>query len=192
MLNIVLFGPPGSGKGTQSANIIKKYDLEHLSTGDILREAVKNMTALGTKVKSYLDKGELVPDDLVIEVVTEKAFSQPGSKGFVFDGFPRTIYQAESLDKILENKKMLINMVIAVDVEEEVLYKRILGRKSTESRSDDNEKVIRNRLEVYKNQTLPLFDYYKKQNKLSPIDGMADIETVFERIVNAIEKHLGN
>ena len=190
MLNIVIFGPPGSGKGTQSLNIIKKYDLIHLSTGDILREAVKNQTQLGLKVKSFLDNGELVPDQLVIDVIADKALSHKNAKGFVFDGFPRTINQAEKLDVILAENNMPISVVVAVDVEEKELYVRILGRKSSESRSDDNELVIKNRLEVYKNQTLPLFDYYKKQGKLEPVDGMANIETVFERITKVIDKYV--
>lgn len=192
MLNIVLFGPPGSGKGTQSLNIVKKYDLAHLSTGDILRDAVKNMTPLGIKVKSYLDNGELVPDELVIDVLTEKAFSQNNPKGFVFDGFPRTIPQAEILDKILNNKSIPIDVVIAVDVDEEELFKRIIGRKTTEDRTDDNEKVIRNRLEVYKKQTLPLFDYYKKQGKLEPINGMDTVDVVFSRISDVINTYISN
>jgi adenylate kinase len=192
MLNIVLFGPPGSGKGTQSLNIVKKYELTHLSTGDILRDAVKNMTPLGTQVKTFLDNGELVPDELVIDVISEKAFSQNNTKGFVFDGFPRTINQAKILDRILSNKSIPNDVVIAVNVEEEELFKRILGRKTTEDRTDDNEKVIKNRLEVYKNQTFPLFDYYTKQGKLEPIDGMNSVEVVFENISKIIDSYVNN
>jgi adenylate kinase len=190
MLNIVLFGPPGSGKGTQSLNITNKYNLVHLSTGDILREAVKNMTPLGSKVKAFLDKGELVPDDLVIDIMAEKTNGDSDKKGFVFDGFPRTLYQAEKLDKILSAKKIPITIALAINVSEDELFRRMLGRKQTESRSDDNEDVIKNRLNVYKSQTLPLFDYYKKQNKLELIEGMSTIEDVFSRISQAIDKHI--
>ncbi len=188
MLNIVLFGPPGSGKGTQSLNIIKKYELMHISTGDILRDAVKNLSPIGIKVKSYLDKGELVPDEVVIDVLMEKVFSSKDVKGFVFDGFPRTLNQAEKLDKILVSKSIPINLVLAVEVAEEELYKRILGRKTTGDRSDDNEEVIKNRLAVYKNQTLPIFDFYKKQKKLVSINGMAPVDNVFGSISEVIDE----
>jgi adenylate kinase len=190
MLNIVLFGPPGSGKGTQSLNIIRKYDLIHISTGDILREAVKNMTPVGIEAKAFLDKGELVPDEVVIKLLLEKVDNNLNSKGFVFDGFPRTIYQANRLDSILFDKKIPIDLVLAVDVDEEELYKRILGRKTTMDRSDDNESIIMHRLEVYKNQTLPLFDYYKKQDKLTSVNGMHSIDDVFESITKIIDSKL--
>jgi len=189
MLNIVLFGPPGSGKGTQSDKIVEKYKLAHLSTGDILREEVKNQTETGKKAKAIMDKGELVSDSIVVEALENKTKTKLDAPGIVFDGFPRTIPQAGMLDEMLDKYKIKIDLVIAIDVNEEELMKRLLGRAAVLGRSDDNEATIHNRIEVYKNQTLPLFEHYKKQGKLHQVAGVGSIDDIFGSIVNVIEKN---
>ncbi len=187
MLNIVIFGPPGSGKGTQSARIAKKYDLRHLSTGDILREEMDKKTSLGKKVSEYIDKGLLVPDDIVLKMLYDYAAGHMDSPGFIFDGFPRTIVQAEALDKLLNKRGIPINIVLSVEVEEQELFKRIMGRGEDSGRSDDSEEIARQRLDVYKEQSMPLIDYYKQQGKIVTIDGMKPVDEVFDRICQAIE-----
>ncbi len=187
MLNIVIFGPPGSGKGTQSEKIAEKYRLIHLSTGDLLREEMKKGSDLGIKVKNYINKGELVPDEIIIEELHLKVSEHKNAKGFIFDGFPRTIVQAEMLDEMLSKKDIKIDIVLNIQVEEEELVSRMMGRAKDSNRSDDKEDVIYKRIDIYKEQTFPLIKYYKNQGKIVNIDGMAEIGKVFEKICHAID-----
>ena len=190
MLNIILFGPPGSGKGTQSVKLANQFDLVHISTGDIFREELKNETPLGQEAKRFIDQGMLVPDEVVIGMLGAKldACLKNHPKGFIFDGFPRTIAQAEALDKLLDLKDMTLSGVLALEVSEEELVKRILNRGKTSGRSDDtNEVTIRKRIEVYHNETAPVAGYYEKKGKLRRIEGQGSIEEIFETLCNAIE-----
>src|SRR4051812_30534780 len=161
MFNLILFGPPGSGKGTQSENLIVKYNLKHLSTGDLLRSEINNQTPLGVEAKSFIDKGHLVPDEVVIGMISSALDAYPNTKGFLFDGFPRTSAQAEALDKLLELKKTSIAVMLALEVSEEELVKRLLKRGQTSGRSDDtNDSVIRERINEYHRKTAPVADHY--------------------------------
>ena len=187
MLNIVIFGPPGSGKGTQSQQIVKKYGLMHLSTGDMLRSEIEQGTKIGRKVNEFMDDGQLVPDEIVMKILYYKAVEHADSQGFVFDGFPRTIVQAETLDKMLEKRKAPIDAVISVEVKEEELFKRMMGRAEDSGRSDDNEETIKKRIDVYKSQTMPLLEYYRNQGKLVSINGMDSVDVVFSNISRAID-----
>lgn len=189
MLNLILFGPPGSGKGTQAENLAKKYGLIHISTGDLLRQEIKDETPLGMEAKSFLDKGTLVPDEVVIGMISSKLDANPDAAGFIFDGFPRTIGQAEALDKLMSFKEMPISIVLLLEVGDEELIKRLLKRGETSDRSDDrDESIIRNRIKVYKDQTLPVADYYEQQDKLTNVYGEGTIEETFELLVSEIEK----
>lgn len=190
MLNIVIFGPPGSGKGTQSAKIVEKYHLVHLSTGDLLREEMAKNSPLGQEVRKFIDKGLLVPDEIIMRELYEKASEHLDAPGMIFDGFPRTLVQAEMLDQMLNNKGIPVDLVLSVEVEEEELFNRMIGRSQDSGRSDDQAHIIRHRIEVYKNQTLPLIDYYKKQGKIAVINGMSPVAVVFERITKAIDTYL--
>ncbi|MDX9941602.1 MAG: adenylate kinase [Bacteroidales bacterium] len=190
MLNIVIFGPPGSGKGTQSAKIVEKYGLVHLSTGDLLREEMARNSLLGIEVRKFIDKGLLVPDEIIMRELYEKASEYLDAQGMIFDGFPRTIIQAEMLDRMLVKREIPVSIVLSVEVEEEELFNRMMGRAQDSGRSDDQAHIIRHRIEVYKNQTLPLMDYYKKQGKIAVINGMSPVEIVFERITRAIDTYL--
>lgn len=190
MLNIVLFGAPGTGKGTQSGLVIEKYKLIHISTGDLLRDAIKNGTPLGKLAKFYIDNGQLVPDSIILKEVYHKAMTHNSAPGFVFDGFPRTIAQASTLDKMLEKKNVPINMVFYLEVDEEELYKRIMHRARMSGRTDDNEDTVRKRIKVYNEQTFPLLNYYKQQGKCIQIDGMHDIDAVFGQIQKHIDSYL--
>lgn len=192
MINLVIFGPPGSGKGTQSARIVEKYDLTHLSTGDLFREEMENQTPLGKEVRKYIDKGLLVPDEIVLKMLFRRASDDLETTGLIFDGFPRTIIQAKALDALLEERDIPVNLVISVEVDEEELYKRILGRSEDSGRSDDSEDIVRQRLDVYKQQTMPLLDYYKKQGKVAAINGMDNVDKVFEKISYAIDTYMKN
>ncbi len=187
MLNIVIFGPPGSGKGTQSARIAKKYDLMHLSTGDMLREEMEKETSLGQKVSEFIDQGLLVPDEIVLKMLYGYMAEHMDSPGFIFDGFPRTIVQAEALDQLLDKHGIPINVVLSVEVEEKELFKRIMGRAEDSGRSDDSVEIAKQRLEVYKRQSLPLIDFYRKQGKIVAINGMEPVDEVFDNISQAIE-----
>src|SRR6202008_4255393 len=179
MFNLILFGPPGSGKGTQSEMLIAAYHLKHLSTGDPLRSEIAQQTPLGLEAKSFMDKGQLVPDEVVIGMISSALEPNPKAKGFLFDGFPRTVAQAEALDKLLELKKTSINLMLALEVSEEELVKRLLKRGETSGRSDDtNEKVIRARIAEYHKKTAAVADYYKKFNKVVMIKGEGTIETI--------------
>ena len=187
MLNIVLFGPPGAGKGTQSENIIKKYGLVHLSTGDIFRFNIKNETPLGNLAKSFMDKGELVPDEVTIRMLESEVQKQSRPKGFIFDGFPRTDNQAEALDVFLESKGTAISLMIALEVPENELVTRLLLRGKDSGRPDDqNEEIIHIRIREYNKKTAPLKDFYTKQGKFRGINGIGSIEDIFSRICDQI------
>lgn len=189
MLNIVLFGPPGAGKGTQSEKLIEKYNLQHLSTGDILRIAIKNETPLGVEAKKYIDKGELVPDETVIGLIAHELDVHRNVKGFIFDGFPRTTVQAQKLDEMLTSKGISITLMMALTVEHQELVKRLLNRGLLSARSDDsNVDVIENRIKIYNEYTKIVAEYYKAQNKYKAIDGMGSIEDIFERICKTIKE----
>jgi adenylate kinase len=187
MLNIVLFGPPGSGKGTQSEKIIKKYNLVHISTGDLLREEVKGETELGTRAKEIMDRGELVPDEIVIGMIRKKLEEHADGPGFIFDGFPRTVEQARELRKALTDHDERVSVMISLDVPREELVKRLLKRGKDTGRSDDNLEIINNRIDVYNRQTLPVTYYYEKMHKHKPVDGIGTVDKIFERIVEVID-----
>lgn len=208
-MNIILLGPPGAGKGTQAKMLIDRYEIPQISTGDILRAAVKEGTALGKEAKSYMDKGALVPDSVVIGIVEERIQQPDCQKGYMLDGFPRTVPQAEALDEMLNKLSAQIDHVVSIEVANEELVKRLTGRRTCREcgagyhvmfdppkeegvcdkcggelyqRDDDNEETVSSRLNVYESQTLPLIDYYKAQEKIRPIDGVGEIKEIFERI----------
>jgi adenylate kinase len=187
MLNLVLFGPPGSGKGTQSEKLIEKYKLVHLSTGDILRGELAAKTPLGLEAKKKMDKGELVPDEVVIGMISNKLDQNAGVKGFIFDGFPRTTAQAEALDKLLKEKGTAITMMLALEVDKQELVNRLLKRGKGSGRADDQDlSVIENRITVYNRETAVVMDYYKSQGKLRAIQGMGSIDEIFGKLCTAI------
>lgn len=213
MLRTVLLGPPGAGKGTQAVRIVEKYDIPHISTGDIFRENIKNGTELGKKAQEYMNKGELVPDDLVIDLATSRLLEDDCKNGFLLDGFPRTVYQAEKLDEFLEAHDMKLDKVIDIEVEKEELITRLTGRRVCKKcgasyhvvnippkkegicdicggelfqRDDDTVETVENRIGVYNEQTMPLVDYYKKADNIVTIDGALPLETVFAEIVKSI------
>jgi adenylate kinase len=188
MLNIVLFGPPGSGKGTQSKKLIEKYDLIHLSTGDILREEMEKQTPLGKKAKEYIKSGELVPDEDIVKMVANRLDLEKNPNGFIFDGFPRTCTQAKFLRNILTERGTRIDIMIALQVEEEELIKRLIKRGQASGRFDDELSVIRNRIKVYEKQTSRLIDFYKKMHKYAPVNGVGTIEKIFESIIELVER----
>jgi adenylate kinase len=192
MFNLVIFGPPGAGKGTQSIKIAEKYRLDHISTGDLLRNEIKNCTPLGLKVRSVIEKGELVPDELLIDLLKDTMHKHNDMAGFIFDGFPRTLVQAEELDRLLESEGQRINLTLALVVEEEELIKRILHRAVESDRTDDTEEVIQNRLLVYHRQTKPLIDYYRKQGKLESVFGKGTIDQIFNKLCQVIDAHYGS
>ncbi len=191
MFNLILFGPPGSGKGTQSEKIIEKYNLVHLSTGDLLRSQIAQQTALGLEAKKLMDKGQLVPDEVVVGMISTALEENPQAEGFLFDGFPRTAAQAESLDKLLEFKKEPIKVMLALDVSEEELIKRILKRGETSGRSDDmNHDIIAARVAEYKNKTEAVADYYRQTDKVVMVPGEGSIDDIFERLSKEIDSRM--
>jgi adenylate kinase len=189
MRNIVLFGPPGAGKGTQSQKLIEKYGFVHLSTGDLLRAEIAAGTKLGLEAKELMDKGILVPDEVVIGMIANRIKANPDAKGFIFDGFPRTVAQADALDRMMNENSMKINGMIALVVDEEELTKRLLLRGQTSGRADDqNEALIRQRVQEYNNKTAPVADYYEKQGKYHAVNGIGEIEEIFAQLSNIIDK----
>lgn len=188
MFNLILFGPPGSGKGTQSEKLIAKYGLKHLSTGDLLRHEINNQTPLGKEAQNFMDKGQLVPDEVVIGMISSALDENPDAKGFLFDGFPRTQAQAKALDNLLELKEAPIAAMLALDVREEELVKRLLKRGETSGRSDDNnESVIRARIVEYHNKTAMVADYYRQFDKVVMIKGEGTVDDIFERLCAEID-----
>jgi adenylate kinase len=191
MFNLVLFGPPGSGKGTQSEKLIERYGLVHLSTGDLLRKERKLRTPLGIEAQQFIDKGQLVPDEVVIGMISTALDENPKAKGFLFDGFPRTVAQAEALDKLLELKGSDISLVLCLDVDEEELIRRLVHRGKTSERSDDTDEAVqRKRQEVYKNETLPVAAYYARSKKVVNVNGLGEIDDVFSRLTAQIDKRV--
>jgi len=190
MFNLVLFGTPGSGKGTQSVKIAKEYNLGHISTGDIFRNEIKNKTELGLKVKSLIENGILVPDELLIAILENAMNKFNGVNGFVFDGFPRTIRQAEELDELLASRNDCVSMVLALEVNNTEILQRLLKRAAEEGRKDDTEEVIKNRLDVYSLQTSPLIEYYKFQGKFKSVYGIGSVDEIFGNICQIIKAQL--
>ncbi len=187
MLNLVLFGPPGAGKGTQSAKLIEKYSLVHISTGDLFRMHIKEQTELGKKVKELLDNGILVPDSVTIDMLEEEVRNNPQAQGFIFDGFPRTVPQAEALDVFLEGKGEQINRVVQLEVTEEELKRRIAERKKISGRADDDEEKLMKRIDEYFNKTIHVLPYYQNQGKVASVNGIGDIEVIFDSICEQID-----
>ena len=191
MFNLILFGPPGSGKGTQSEKLIAKYNLKHLSTGDLLRREISRKTPLGIEAKKFMDKGQLVPDEVVIGMISYALDENPKITGFLFDGFPRTSTQAQALDNLLELKNTSINVMIALDVSEEELVKRLLKRGETSGRTDDNnEQVIRKRMVEYNKKTAPVAEYYAKGNKVVLVKGEGTVEEIFLALTHEIDARM--
>lgn len=188
MINLILFGPPGSGKGTQAARLVEKYGLLHISTGDLFRYNLGNNTPLGLEAKKYIDKGELVPDSVTIKMLKDEVDKNPGVKGIIFDGFPRTIPQSEALDEFLERMGHAVSKLIMLDVPNDELVKRLLERGKTSGRADDqNPDVIQNRLDTYERETTPVFDYYYPKGKSVKIWGVGTMDTVFNRLCLEID-----
>lgn len=191
MTNLVLFGPPGSGKGTQAAFLIEKYNLVHISTGDLFRYEMGNNTPLGLEAKAFMAKGELVPDSITIGMLRNKVEKHPDANGFIFDGFPRTIPQAEALDALLQSMGTEVAGLIALEVDEEEIVGRILKRGQTSGRADDNdEATVRKRIAVYKSETAPVFDYYAKMGKSMNINGLGSIDEIAGRLSDAVDSLL--
>lgn len=186
MLNIVIFGAPGSGKGTQSERIVAKYGINHISTGDVLRAEIKNNTELGKIAKGYIDQGQLIPDELIIDILAKTLDSFENSKGVIFDGFPRTIPQAEALKKVLAERGQSVSIMLDLDVPEDELMTRLIKRGQESGRADDNEETIKKRLVVYHSQTAPLIDWYKAEGQYCHINGLGTMEGIFEEICKAI------
>lgn len=188
MLNIILFGPPGAGKGTQSEKLIKKYNLTHLSTGDLFRKHITEGSDLGRQAQEFMDAGNLVPDSVVIGMVEEKVKNETNSEGFIFDGFPRTVAQAEALDRLMQENGSAIDMMLSLVVDEEELLKRLLNRGKISGRVDDqNPEKIRNRFAVYNNETTPVAEFYSATGKLFNIEGVGDIDRIFSRLTETID-----
>ena len=192
MLNVVIFGAPGSGKGTQSAKLIDEYGLYHISTGDVLREHIKNGTELGKIADSFISKGQLIPDDLMIRILDDVLEKEAaGKKGVIFDGFPRTIPQAEALKELLKKRNTDLHAVIGLEVPEDELMVRMIQRGKQSGRSDDNPETIKNRLKVYHSQTQPLQEYYINEGKYLPIKGSGVVDEIFNDIATSLEKATG-
>jgi len=193
MLNLILFGKPGSGKGTQASLIKNKYNLVHISTGDVFRKNMSNKTDLGMLAKGYMEKGELVPDDVTVNMLKEELEDHLPCEGFIFDGFPRTSYQAEKLDALLSKYSLNIHLTIALDVDNETLIKRLLNRGKSSGRADDqSEDKINKRLQEYDKKTKPLIEFYTKQNKYKSINGIGKLDDITARIVNLLDNYLND
>jgi len=191
MFNLILFGPPGSGKGTQSEKLIARYGWKHLSTGDLLRSEISRQTKLGKAAQTYMDKGRLVPDEVVIGMITSALDENPDANGFLFDGFPRTPAQAEALDEMLQKRKEAISVMLALEVSEEELVKRLIKRGQTSGRSDDNnDQVIRARIVEYQTKTAAVSDYYKQFDKVVMVKGEGSVSEIFERLCMEIDNRL--
>ncbi len=188
MLNIVIFGAPGSGKGTQSERIVEKYGINHISTGDVLRAEIKNGTELGKTAKGYIDQGQLIPDELMIDILASVFDSFKDSKGVIFDGFPRTIAQAEALKKMLAERGQEVSIMLDLEVPEDELMVRLIKRGKDSGRADDNEETIKKRLHVYHSQTAPLIDWYRNEKKYQHINGQGTMEGIFAEICKAVDK----
>ena len=188
MLNIVIFGAPGSGKGTQSARIVEKYGLNHISTGDVLRGEIQNGTELGKTAKEYIDKGQLLPDALIVDMLASVLDGFKESKGVIFDGFPRTIAQAEALKAMLNERNKEVSVMLDLEVPEDELMTRLIKRGQESGRADDNEETIKKRLVVYHSQTAPLIDWYKNDGKYQHINGLGTMEGIFAEICTAVDK----
>lgn len=188
MLNIVIFGAPGSGKGTQSERIVEKFGINHISTGDVLRAEIKNGTELGKIAQGYIDQGQLIPDELMIDILANVFDSFKDSKGVIFDGFPRTIAQAEALKQMLADRGQEVSVMLDLEVPEEELMTRLIKRGKDSGRADDNEETIKKRLVVYHSQTAPLIDWFKKEEKYQHINGVGTMDSIFADIVSAVKK----
>lgn len=189
MLNLVLFGPPGAGKGTQAEFLVKTFELNHVSTGDLLRSEIAAQTELGLEAKRKMDKGELVPDEIVVGMIKSKLDNNKDSKGFIFDGFPRTVEQAKALDRILEDNNTPVSGMLSLEVEKQELIDRLLSRGKDSGRSDDQDQsIIENRIAVYTEKTMPIIGYFKPQGKHFGINGMGGIEEIAERLKSVVEK----
>ena len=188
MLNIVIFGAPGSGKGTQSERIVEKYGINHISTGDVLRAEIKNGTELGKTAKGYIDQGHMIPDELMIDILASVFESFKDSKGVIFDGFPRTIAQAEALKKMLAERGQDVTVMVDLEVPEDELMTRLIKRGKDSGRADDNEETIKKRLHVYHSQTAPLIDWYKNEKKYQHINGLGTMDGIFADICEAVDK----
>lgn len=187
MTNIILFGPPGAGKGTQAAFLKEKYNLVHISTGDVFRYNIKNETDLGRLAKSFIDKGQLVPDEITIDMLSHEVDKNCDANGFIFDGFPRTEAQAEALGHLMDDKNTQIDAMVALEVDDEILVERLLERGKTSGRADDaDESIIRNRIKIYYTETAILKNYYQKQDKYYGVDGVGSIEEITERLSEVI------
>lgn len=189
MLNIVLFGPPGAGKGTQSEKLIEKYELVHISTGDLFREHIKRQSDLGQRVSALIADGQLVPDEITIAMLEEEVDKNPQTKGFIFDGFPRTVPQAQALDNFLLSKGTEISGVLALDVNQEELKKRIAQRQLQTGRVDDQADKLQKRIEEYFDKTVHVLPYYESQGKLAKVNGIGDIETIFANLCAVIDQY---
>ena len=188
MINLILFGPPGSGKGTQAKKLVDKYNLLHISTGDLFRYEIGNKTPLGLKAKSFIDQGALVPDEVTVGMLRNKVEANPDVAGYIFDGYPRTIPQSEALDRLLAEKSQEVSKLLMLDVPDEELIKRLLQRGKTSGRSDDlDESIIQNRIAVYKNETTPVFDYYDNAGKAAKVMGVGTIDEIFASLSEEIE-----
>lgn len=188
MINLVLFGPPGAGKGTQSEKLIQKYGFVHISTGDLFRWHTKNDTALGKRVKEIMNSGALVPDEITISMLKEELDKNPNAKGFLFDGFPRTVAQAEALDRFMKDNKSAIHFVVALDVTEQEVRTRIAKRKLVDNRPDDEEEKLNKRIDEYFNKTIHVLPYYKNQGRLDTVNGIGAIDAIFTSICKIIDK----
>lgn len=191
MINLVLFGPPGAGKGTQSAKLVEKYGLAHISTGDVFRFNIKNQTELGKLARTYIDQGALVPDQVTIDMLREELRKHPHAKGFIFDGFPRTVPQAEALDALLKDIESEVTLMLSLNVPENELVKRLLNRGKDSGRADDqNEEIIRNRIQVYNSQTAVAAAFYDNRNKHIEVNGVGEVEAIFNELTRHINPFL--